>query len=126
MRNLKPVAAALVLLIANAPAAAIAGGDRLAPAVVRKPATPLGTASGRAPGAPAPSASAQSAPAGADAIYSALAASAGGADSPLDKGLITAMSRLIAAGRCGDATALATGNRRVELAGRARQLCGAR
>lgn len=41
----------------------------------------------------------------------------------LDAGLTRAMGRLLAAGRCADAAALATGQARAELAARARQLC---
>ena len=41
----------------------------------------------------------------------------------LDKGLMTAMSRLIAAGRCADAAALATRSDRAPLAARAEQIC---
>jgi hypothetical protein len=44
-------------------------------------------------------------------------------DALLDKGLMTAMSRLLESGRCAEAAGLATRNDRAPLAARAQQLC---
>jgi hypothetical protein len=139
------------LALVAAPAAASAAADEVAPAIVRKPAakpaaqatspappkdeTACGTP-GAAPCAETPTEANPPAPAtpptaGGTArtaspqhYYSALAASQGsGADATLDQGLMTAMSRLLAAGRCADAARLATSSDRAKLAARAQQLC---
>lgn len=132
--------AALAIAGTLGPAAA---APPLAPAVTRTP----GTAAPK-PGAPAPTAPpAACGVTGAPACTPKAAAPAvvgaysggnpqdyaaalravppkpGARDTALDDGLVTAMSRLMAAGRCGDATALASRSGRDQLAARARQLC---
>jgi hypothetical protein len=111
MREMNGLALALLIVAAGSPAAAF-GGERVAPPVVRKtpPAPAAATPAGTSP----------------EAYYAALTASAGsaGGDPVLDRGLMTTMSRLMAAGRCPDAIDLATRGGRAEVAGRARQLCG--
>jgi hypothetical protein len=139
MNRFVPALAALVLA---APAAA---APPLAPAVTRPPsASP-------APAPSAPAATASSSPAATSAANGAcgtagrepcpskrmtssnpddyratLAASVTrqpGRDSTLDDGLVTAVSRLVAAGRCGDAATLATRSGQPGVAARATQLC---
>jgi hypothetical protein len=56
------------------------------------------------------------------AALTAAAAEDGG-ESALDGSLVRVMSRLLAAGRCGEAVGLATRDGRKALAGRAQQLC---
>jgi 2-oxoglutarate dehydrogenase E2 component (dihydrolipoamide succinyltransferase) len=138
MKTLVPALAALAL----AASSAAASGAQLAPPVSHakpKPA-PVPAAAAPAPAAPAATAPpivvpviAAGPPARASgteqgfyaALMTAQAGQAGG-DPLLDKGLATAMSRLMAAGRCGDAVDLATRSARPELAARARQICAAK
>lgn len=87
----------------------------LAPAVKRKPA-PAATAPAPQPGVRTSS----------ERDYQAAltaVAGQGGGDAALDKSLIRVMSRLLAAGRCGEAASLATRDGRNELASRAQQFC---
>jgi hypothetical protein len=95
---------ALVALALAAPAAA----QETAPPVKRKPVA-------AAPAAPQTERHYQSA--------LTAAASQDGSDSALDASLIRGMSRLLAAGKCGEAASLATRDGRKELASRAQQLC---
>ena len=130
MRNVKRLGLALLMTAASAAGAAPA--DRVAPPVVRKrsaatsaPSTPSPASNAATPrtGCTAPCAT-PTPPATEEAYFSALTASAGpGADPILDKGLVRAMSRLMAANRCPDAIALAAQNGRAALATRAKQLC---
>jgi hypothetical protein len=103
---MKKLALALAALSLAAPAAA--AGQDVAPAAKRKPA----------PTAPA-------APQREQHYQAALtaAASQDGGDAALDASLIRGMSRLLAAGKCGEAAGLATRDGRKELASRAQQLC---
>lgn len=108
MRKL-PVALAALLLSAPAVAAA----QDVAPPVKRKPVA--------ASPAPRPGA-----PVGREREFqAALSATStqSGSDPALDTSLIRVMSRLMAAGRCGEATGLATRDGRKELASKAQQLC---
>lgn len=113
---------------------ALAAQD-VAPAVKRKPAA-TAPAPKAAPAA-APTAAPTAAPAPAPAaqqiarpgsqrdyqtVLTALTTQAG-SDAALDTSLIRVMSRLIAAGQCGEATSLATRGGRKELASKAQQLC---
>jgi len=130
MRNMKRLA--LALLITATSAAGAAPGDRVATPVIRKPSaatnapstpSPRSNAATSRTGCAAPCAS-PTPPATEEAYFSALTTSAGsGTDPILDKGLVRAMSRLMAANRCPDAIALATQNGRAALATRAKQLC---
>lgn len=133
MRNMRRLG--LALLTSAAAAAGAAPGDRVAPPVVRKPSAAMSAPSapstvviprsGNCPAGAAPCAPATP-PATEEAYFSALTASAGaGGDPILDKSLMRAMSRLMAANRCPDAIALATQNGRAALATRAKQLCKA-
>jgi hypothetical protein len=145
---MKKLAVLIVAFAVSATAAATA--QDLAPAVKRKPAVPAAApaaprqavpapvapiavqpaaAASPAPAAPAPKASV--APQQAvrtaserDSLAALTAAAAqGGGDPALDSSLIRVMSRLVAAGRCGDAAGLAARDGRKELAARAQQLC---
>jgi hypothetical protein len=146
---MKKLVVTLVALALATPAAAIA--PEVAPAVKRKPAptappaarqaapapvepvasepvAPASTVSPAQQVAPAPMA-ALPAPRAARTMserdsYAALAAVGGqGSDAALDTSLIRVMSRLVAAGRCGEAAGLASRGGRKELASRAQQLC---
>jgi hypothetical protein len=110
MRIFARPAAALALAAAMLPAPLLAGQGQVAAPVVRK-----------APPPPAPAGTGKSE----QDYYAALARSAGtpGDDALLDQGLMRAMSRLIAAGRCADAAALATRSDRDSLGTAAQQLC---
>jgi hypothetical protein len=130
MKTLSKFAAAC-LLVCVAPQPAWSRGDPVAPAVVRKappkastPKPAAGTAAtqagcGTAGGAACP------ARRSAQDFYTALAATGKSSDEALDRSLMTMMSRLMEAGRCGEAAALAARNGRAELSTRARQLCPA-
>ena len=133
MFDMKTLAFALVLFCTSSPAAA----DQVAPPVVRKPA-PASVPSPAATDSPAAAPQAACGTAGAapcverpaarrsaQDYFAALVASSGasGGDPALDKGLMSAMSQLIAAGRCAEAAALATRSDRAPLAGSARQIC---
>ncbi|HEY0312428.1 MAG TPA: hypothetical protein VGC56_08025 [Allosphingosinicella sp.] len=139
------LAPALLLLIAGAPAAAMQSGKGLAPPVVRNaPASkeaspePVAKSPDAVPAAAKPlacgAAAAQpcgeaASPRGTPQDYAAALTAAGattGGDPVLDKGLIATMSRLLAAGRCADAAALATRSGRPRLASRAQQVCSGR
>ena len=131
MKILAPALLAAALLAA--PAAAPAADPGLAPPVVRKSAskpastavpTPDNSSARKAPVAnavarPRPTA----APATSQDFRAALAAGKPPAEGSLDDGLIGVMSRLLAAGRCGEAVNLAASQRQAELAERARQIC---
>ena len=136
MTKMQTIASALLLLLcAGAPAGAAA---QVAPPVRKVPVA----ASAEAPQIPedevavtqvpaaalqAPAAAAQAPVAAgrsAQNYLTALAAAGSSEDQALDRGLITAMSRLLAAGRCTEAASLATRSDRAPLAARARQLCG--
>ena len=131
MRNMKRLG--LAFLIPVATAAGAAPGDRVAPPVVRKPSTttsapkaPNTVATPRTDNCPtgATPCAPPTPPATEETYFSALTASAGtGGDLILDKSLMRAMSRLMAANRCPDAIALATKNGRAALVTRAKQLC---
>jgi hypothetical protein len=133
MKSLAPALAAMALVAASA---AIASGGQLAPPVSRaKPkATP-------GPAAPAPATPSVAVPVmavppapspaggGEQGFYAALMTAQpgqAGGDPLLDRGLATAMSRMMAAGRCGDAAYLATHSAAPELAARARHICAAK
>lgn len=147
---MKKLAVTLVALALATPAAAIA--PEVAPAVKRKPAATAPAAPRQAapapvapiaaePGVPAPSAPAApqqvaaaptvalpAPPAGRtmserDSHAALAAVAAQGGDAALDTSLIRVMSRLVAAGRCGEAAGLASRNGRRELASKAQQLC---
>lgn len=108
---MKKLSLALAAFALAAPAAAPA--QDLAPAVKRKPAAT----------APAPQ---QGAGATNERHYQAALSAASGqgsGDAALDTSLIRVMSRLLAAGRCGEAASLATRDGRKELASRAQELC---
>lgn len=141
MLNFKRIALGLALAFAAGAPGVAAAKDPVAPPVVRKaPESRLPPASARAPatrrsdasgpracgtaGAPACTATA-ALPGSAENYYAALAAAAAASDldPALDRGLMTAMSRLLAAGRCSDAVVLARRNGRSELAARAQQYC---
>lgn len=119
-----------LMLVAMALAAPVAAAPDVAPAVKRKPA-----ATSTPPAPPQPNATGPTPPpiAPQPAVralserdsYLALTAGAGqsGSDAALDTSLIRVMSRLVAAGRCGEAAALASRDGRKELASRAQQLC---
>jgi hypothetical protein len=122
---MKNFALALVALTLAAPAAA----QDIAPPVKRKPvaaSTAPATPQQSVTASPAPAAPPQAPRTGNErdihAALSAVAAQSGG-DAALDGGLIRVMSRLVAAGRCGDAVSLANRDGRKELASRAQQLC---
>lgn len=105
---------------------AIAAAPPLAPPVARPAATTPSAAPahcGRTPATPCPPRSSNP-----QDYYVALTAGAAapGSDPLLDKGVLTAMSRLLAADRCSDAVTLATQNGRPDLAARAKQLCQVR
>jgi hypothetical protein len=76
-------------------------------------------ATSRAPAAPQPAARSMSE----RDSYLALTAGAEQAGDALATSLIRVMSRLVAAGRCGEAASLASRDGRKELASRAQQLC---
>ena len=126
---MKKLALSLAAFAFAAPS--IAAAQDIAPPVKRKPAA-TSSASYASSAAPQPVA-ASTAPAAAPQpvatstapALAALAAVAaqGGSDAALDTSLIRVMSRLVAAGRCGEAATLATRDGRKELAARARQLC---
>ncbi|HEY0413185.1 MAG TPA: hypothetical protein VGD66_08585 [Allosphingosinicella sp.] len=132
---MKAFIAAMATLTLAVPTAPAAAGPDIAPPVVRtRPAARMPEAA--PPAAPPPSAACGTA--GAPACPQKSAAGANpqdyraalaavpperGSDPALDNGLVTAMSQLLAAGRCGEAAALATRNVRAALAARARQLC---
>jgi uncharacterized protein YdeI (BOF family) len=109
---MKKLAVALVALILAAPAH-VAAQD-VAPPVKRKPVATGQAASQQA-----------RRPASAQDYQAALAAAAAqdGSEAALDGSLVRVMSRLLAAGRCGDAVSLATRDGREGLATRAQQLC---
>jgi len=136
---MKKLALALVAYALAAPS--IAAAQDIAPPVKRKPAatspapavaqqpaaTPTAPAAPGAATPPAPAAAAQPAvrtgsEREAQAALAAVAAQSG-SDAALDTSLIRVMSRLVAAGRCGEAATLATRDGRKELAARAQQLC---
>ena len=127
---MKKLAAALAALAFAAPV--LAASRDIAPAVKRKPAAtaPVPTAPAATSTTPAATSTAPVAPQQAvrtgnerDYIAALTAAGQGGGDAALDTGLIRVMGRLLAAGRCGEATGLAARDGRKELAARARQLC---
>jgi hypothetical protein len=108
MKKLSAALAALIL----APSAHAAAQD-VAPSVKRKP-----VATQQSAPQPPRAASAQD-------YQAALAAAAAqdGGEAALDGGLVRVMSRLLAAGRCGEAVSLATRDGRKGLATRAQQFC---
>lgn len=133
---MKTLLFALAALISATPAAA--ADEQVAPAVKRKPAAPAAAAPQQAarpvgerdhqsaPAAAAAPAPPQAARRGSERDYqTALAAvtAQGGDDAALDASLIRVMSRLLAAGQCGEAAGLAARGGRKELASRAQQLC---
>jgi hypothetical protein len=126
---MKKLAIAVVALAFATPIPASA--QDVAPAVRRKPAATSTAPAVRqqaVPGATAPAASAAPAPAARsmserESIAALTAAAGPDGDSALDSSLIRGMSRLVAAGRCGEAASLAARDGRKELAARARQLC---
>jgi len=137
MTHLGKFAVAIAASVPLFPLAA-AAAPPLAPAVTRPaPSAPEAPADDRAapaPGAtagppPAPVSVPRPAPAGGSArseesYFASLSAAAGpGADPVLDKSMMTAMSRLMAVGRCGDAQALATRGGRAALAAAASRVC---
>ncbi|MET1112644.1 MAG: hypothetical protein ABWX67_14075 [Allosphingosinicella sp.] len=124
---MKKLALTLVVMALAAP---VAAAPDVAPAVKRKPA-----AASTPPAAPQPNATGPTpspiAPQQAVRTlserdsYHALTAAAGQSvsDSALDTSLIRVMSRLVSAGRCGEAATLASRDGRKDLAARAQQLC---
>ena len=140
---MKKLALSLAAFAFAAPS--IAAAQDIAPPVKRKPAAtssassassaaPQPVAASTAPAAAPQPVATSTAPAApqpavrtgsereAQAALAAVAAQ-GGSDAALDTSLIRVMSRLVAAGRCGEAATLATRDGRKELAARARQLC---
>ncbi|HEX8380815.1 MAG TPA: hypothetical protein VF619_09750 [Allosphingosinicella sp.] len=122
---MKKLAAALVAFALAVPA--VSAAQDIAPPVKRKPAA-TSTAPVAAPAAaPATPAAPRQAgrPANASDTHPALVAAAAqdGGDPSLDASLVRVMSRLVAAGRCGEAAGLASRDGRKELASRAQQLC---
>ncbi|HYW14859.1 MAG TPA: hypothetical protein VE891_01715 [Allosphingosinicella sp.] len=110
---MKKFALALAAFVFAAPVASTAQG--VAPAAKRKP-----VASSAAPAAPQ-----QTVRSASERDVQAALASASGqsGDAALDTSLIRVMSRLVVAGRCGEAASLAARDGRRELAARAQQLC---
>jgi hypothetical protein len=126
---MKKLAAALVAFAFTMPA--VSAAQDIAPPVKRKPAaTSTGTSTDpvAAPAAPGV-APAVKPPVGRSAngrdSHPALVAAAAqdGTDPALDTSLVRVMSRLVAAGQCGEAATLAARDGRKELASRAQQLC---
>ena len=123
MTRINQFTMALALSCGALSAASVAAKEAVAPPVVRKapsakpapsvnPATVQGQAKTSSGGT-------------AEQYYAALAASSGesSADAALDKSVITAMSRLLEAGRCAEAVTLASRSGRAQLAARAQQFC---
>ncbi|MFL6857324.1 MAG: hypothetical protein ACJ8EB_05385 [Allosphingosinicella sp.] len=132
MKSLAPALAAVALVAASA---ATASAAPLAPPVSHAKPKPVAAAPAPAPATPSIAIPMTAAPppspagGGEQGFYAALTtAQAGqaGGDPLLDRGLATAMSRLMAAGRCGDAADLATHSAAPGLAARARQICAAK
>lgn len=121
---MKKLAVALVAFVFATPV--VAPAQDIAPPVKRKSvasapaASPQSVAPSTTPAAPR-----QAARPGSERDYiAALTAAAGqGGNAALDTSLIRVMSRLVAAGRCGEAASLAARDGRKELASRAQQLC---
>lgn len=123
---MKKLVVALVAIAFAAPA--LAAAQDVAPAVKRKPAAtspaPAATSTTPATSSTAPAAPQQAVRSGNERDYiAALTAAAGQGDAALDTSLIRVMSRLMSAGRCGEAVSLASRDGRKELASRAQQLC---
>ena len=129
------LAFALTVLLLPLSALPLQAAQPVAPPVRRAPAKPAAVAptppqtQSAACGTAAIPCPARRVAGGTEEAYLAALASGptgAGGDPLLDKGLMTAMSRLMAAGRCPDAAALATRSLRAELAARAQQICAAR
>jgi hypothetical protein len=109
---MKKLTFALAAFASAMPASASA--QELAPAVKRKPAA----------AAPAPQQAARPvSERDYQAALTAAAAQGASGDPALDASLVQVMSRLIAAGQCGQAAGLASRGGHKELASRAQQLC---
>lgn len=122
----KWLALLIPLAAASTPAGALVKSDP-APRVMRKAPAPVTPRSEDAPLAIASARNARPVTMSATDYLTALSTVADPrGDTLLDRGLMTAMSRLMEAGRCPDAAVLATQNARPSLASRARQICSSR
>lgn len=116
---MEKLALALAALTLSAPAIAVAPDKGLAPPVTRIPSQARQACDPGSAACPQSNSAAGSA----QRYRSALAGARPAEDPELNSGAARVMSDLMAAGRCGDAVALAKREGRSELAARAQELC---